>query len=98
MLFLFSQLWYETDIHELKLIDQLCFDMPDSDSASLPRLMKCHAGGGSQDWRTSNRVSTTHDLSVTYDVIVIYSALSLNSIMLPGKIILTGTNHDLTGL
>ncbi|XP_072029532.1 polypeptide N-acetylgalactosaminyltransferase 11-like [Amphiura filiformis] len=48
-----EMLWYESDVHELKLADLLCLDMPDSNSASLPRLMKCHGGGGSQDWRTS---------------------------------------------
>ncbi|XP_022099932.1 polypeptide N-acetylgalactosaminyltransferase 11-like [Acanthaster planci] len=46
-----NQLWYESESHELRLADFLCLDQPESNSAALPRLMKCHASRGAQEWR-----------------------------------------------
>ena len=52
-----TQLWYESQTNELRLADSLCLDMPESNSAALPRLMKCHGSGGSQTWKLQNQVS-----------------------------------------
>ncbi|XP_038044634.1 polypeptide N-acetylgalactosaminyltransferase 11-like isoform X2 [Patiria miniata] len=52
-----NQLWYESESHELRLADYLCLDQPESNSAALPRLMKCHGSRGSQEWRFNDQDS-----------------------------------------
>ncbi|XP_033639451.1 polypeptide N-acetylgalactosaminyltransferase 11-like [Asterias rubens] len=76
-----NQLWYESQTNELRLADSLCLDMPESNSAALPRLMKCHGSGGSQTWKLQNQMlyhpSTGQCLVNKYDMHVIYAALHI---------------------
>ncbi|XP_033125723.1 polypeptide N-acetylgalactosaminyltransferase 11-like [Anneissia japonica] len=50
-----SQLWTESENHELLLADLLCLDMSEVDSSAPPRLMKCHGTRGSQEWHFSGK-------------------------------------------
>ncbi|KAK0078663.1 hypothetical protein PV325_002222 [Microctonus aethiopoides] len=42
-----SQMWYETDKHELVLGQMLCLE----GNTRVPKLGKCHEMGGNQEWR-----------------------------------------------
>ncbi|CDQ59352.1 unnamed protein product [Oncorhynchus mykiss] len=50
--------WAYDEEHELILTGLLCLDMSEIRSSDLPRLMKCHGSGGSQQWTLgkSNRL------------------------------------------
>ncbi|CAB3375722.1 Hypothetical predicted protein [Cloeon dipterum] len=49
-----SQMWYETDRHELVLAQLLCLD----GTGDTPRLSKCHEMGGLQEWQHPGKVET----------------------------------------
>jgi hypothetical protein len=55
------QTWYETDHGELRLEDLLCLDAHPLKGA---RLMKCHQGGASQEWRSGKDVSFKFQRSI----------------------------------
>ncbi|KAJ8687555.1 hypothetical protein QAD02_023349 [Eretmocerus hayati] len=44
-----TQMWYETNKHELVLGQMLCLE----GSEKMPRLGKCHEMGGNQEWKIS---------------------------------------------
>lgn len=49
-----SQVWFETDKHELLLAELLCLDASDE----IPRLSKCHNMGGTQEWKHNSKTNT----------------------------------------
>ncbi|GCB82429.1 hypothetical protein scyTo_0022667, partial [Scyliorhinus torazame] len=42
--------WIYNEEQDLILANLLCLDMSETHLSDSPRLMKCHGGGGSQQW------------------------------------------------
>lgn len=51
-----SQVWYETDKHELVLGQILCLEAAGASSSAPPVINKCHEMGGDQEWKHRNSV------------------------------------------
>ncbi|XP_072342185.1 polypeptide N-acetylgalactosaminyltransferase 11-like isoform X2 [Scyliorhinus torazame] len=45
-----NQVWIYNEEQDLILANLLCLDMSETHLSDSPRLMKCHGGGGSQQW------------------------------------------------